>query len=69
MDIQTLIDKAGGAPQLALLLGCGRTTVLGWQKNGAIPPHRVSEISDALDIPAWELLKLAVRGQKTKALA
>jgi hypothetical protein len=69
VDIHALIDSAGGVQKLALLLGCGRTTVLGWQKNGAIPPHRVSEISDALDIPAWELLKLAVRGQKTKALA
>jgi hypothetical protein len=58
MDIQTLIDKAGGVAQLARLLGCGRTTVLDWRRSGTIPGHRVRQVSEVLDLPITEVVKL-----------
>jgi hypothetical protein len=59
MDIQTLIDRAGGTPQrLGDLLGVARTTVLDWKRNGCIPGTRVVQISMILGIPVSELIGL-----------
>lgn len=65
MDIQTLIDKAGGVPQLARLLGCGRTTVLDWRRTGTIPGHRVRQISEVLGIPITEVITLVASAKGT----
>jgi hypothetical protein len=58
MDVQTLIEKAGGAAQLAARLNVARTTVLDWRRLGSIPGNRVSQISAELQMPADELLSL-----------
>jgi DNA-binding transcriptional regulator YdaS (Cro superfamily) len=58
MDIQTLIDKAGGTQKLADLLGVSRPTVLDWKRAGFIPGNRVAQISAALSIPVVVLIAL-----------
>lgn len=59
MDVQTLIDMAGGAPELGTRLGVSRTTILGWKKSGNIPANRVAQISTAMGVPLSEVVKLA----------
>lgn len=59
MDIQTLIDKAGGERDFQVLCDVARTTVLDWKRSGHVPANRVAQISAALDLPIEEVIKLA----------
>ena len=59
MDVQTLIDKAGGRPKFQELIGVARTTVLDWERLGRIPANRVAQISQALDLPLADVIRLA----------
>jgi hypothetical protein len=58
VDIQFLIDKAGGVMALAAKAGVARTTVLDWRKTGFIPGNRVATISAALKVPVKDVLTL-----------
>lgn len=66
IDIETIIEKAGGVPRLMALLGVARTTVLDWRRTGFIPANRVGQISDALKLPLEVVQKLA-QGPKTRS--
>lgn len=59
MDVQTLIEAAGGLPELMAKLGVARTTVLDWKRTGNIPANRVAQISATLNLPLSEVVKLA----------
>lgn len=59
MDVQTLIDKAGGEQQFRALFKVARTTVLGWKRSGLLPANRIAQISEALDVPLEAVIKLA----------
>lgn len=59
MDVQKLIDKAGGEPQFQALCKVARTTVLDWKRTGLLPANRIAQISAALDVPLEEVIKLA----------
>lgn len=65
LNVEALIQKAGGLPRLTALLGVARTTVLGWKQTGFIPANRVSQISDALELRLEDVAKLA-QGPKTR---
>lgn len=58
MDVQELIDSAGGVLRLAAIAGVARTTVLDWRKTGFIPGGRIVAISAALGLPPEDLLGL-----------
>ena len=68
MDVQTLVDKAGGPAEFAEVAGVARTTVYDWIKAGFVPGNRVAEISAALRLPITEVLKLVQppRGRKQR---
>ena len=66
MDVQTLIDQAGGAVELARRLGIARTTVLDWKRTGTIPGNRVAQIAKEMELPADDVLPL-VAAPKGKA--
>lgn len=59
IDVEALIEKAGGLPRLMTILGVARTTVLDWKRTGFIPANRVGQISDALGVPLKDVQKLA----------
>lgn len=59
MNVQTLIDKAGGDREFRELCGVARTTVLDWKREGRIPANRVAEISAKLELPLSEVITLA----------
>ena len=59
MDIQSLIDKAGGRDKLRAICDVGRTTILDWERLGRIPANRVAQISKALDLPLCDVIKLS----------
>jgi hypothetical protein len=61
MDVQSLVDKAGGIPELAGKLNVGRATIYDWLRVGFLPSVRVRQISRTLDVPEDKLLPL-VRG-------
>lgn len=61
MNVITLIERAGGVPQLAARLGISRPTVLGWRAAGFVPGSRIAQISAELDIEPGELLELVQR--------
>jgi len=67
MDVERIIDLGGGAAEFAKRLGVARTTVLDWRKDGLIPGSRVGSISQLLDIPADQLVKLTYppRGKRS----
>jgi hypothetical protein len=68
VDIQILIDKAGGVAHLGSRVGVARTTVLDWKRTGFVPGNRVRQISAALKIFTKEVLKL-VRPPKVRGMA
>jgi hypothetical protein len=59
MDVQTIIDAAGGMPQLMAKLGVARTTILDWKRTGTIPANRVAQISEVLGFKVEDIVKLA----------
>lgn len=71
MDIQTLIDRAGGEAEFRALCDVARTTVLDWKRTGQIPASRIPGISEALGIPLGDIIGLAsppTRRRKPEAL-
>ena len=58
MEVQDLIEAAGGEAHLAALAGVHRTTVYEWKRGNFLPGHRVQAISKGLGIPADTLLAL-----------
>jgi predicted site-specific integrase-resolvase len=69
MDVQTLIDRAGGLRELMARLGVARTTVLDWKRTGTIPATRVAQISEELRLPLRDVVKLASRPAVRKVAA
>jgi hypothetical protein len=59
MDVQALIDKAGGEPEFQALCDVARTTVLDWKRTGQIPASRLPHISATLGVPLDDVIKLA----------
>lgn len=59
MDVQTIIDRAGGMQRLMARLGVARTTILDWKRLGTIPANRVAQIAAELRLPVSEVVKLA----------
>jgi len=58
MDVEGIIERAGGAVELAKRLGVARTTVLDWRRDGMVPGARIAQIADEFDIPAAELARI-----------
>ncbi len=58
MNVQTLIELAGGVVALADRLGVARTTVIGWRQDDALPAIRVAQVSAEFHIPPAVVLKL-----------
>lgn len=59
MDVQTLINKAGGESKFQELCKVARTTVLDWKRTGFLPANRIAQISAATGVPLEEVIKLA----------
>lgn len=59
MDVQSLIDQAGGVGKLATLLGVAHNTVCDWKRTGLIPGNRVAQVCARLNLPVENVLKLA----------
>lgn len=55
MDVQTLIDCAGGVGKLAKRLGVAHPTVCDWKRVGCIPASRMVQVANAFDISLDEL--------------
>lgn len=55
MDVQTLIDRAGGVGKLAKRLGVAHPTVCDWKRTGCIPAGRMVQVANSFDIPLDEL--------------
>lgn len=52
MNLETLIERAGGAAKLAEIAGVDRATVrVSWRRAGKVPVTHVRAISGALNIP------------------
>lgn len=58
MDVQTLINRAGGVGSLAARLSVSHSTVCGWKRTGFVPGNRVFQISVAFEIPPIDLAGL-----------
>lgn len=58
MNVQTIIQKAGGVGKLATLLGVSHPTVSEWKRTGFIPGGRLVQISRKLDVKVEELSAL-----------
>lgn len=55
MEIDQIIDLAGGTTKLGECAGVDRTTVNWWKRVGRIPVDRALRISDRLGIPLHEI--------------
>jgi DNA-binding Xre family transcriptional regulator len=66
MDVQSLIEKAGGTVELANLLGVARTTVLDWKRDGLIPGSRLVQICAVLDVSPKELFPIVQPPRQSK---
>lgn len=58
MNVQTIIQKAGGVGKLAALLGVSHPTVSDWKRTGFIPGGRIVQISRKLDVRVEDLSML-----------
>lgn len=67
MDVQTLINRAGGEQRFRALFKVARTTVLDWKRTGFLPANRIAQISEALDVPLEEVIKLAPEPRRRSA--
>lgn len=65
MDVQTLVELAGGVGKLADRLGVRHPTICEWKRLGHIPGNRVVQVSRALDLPINEVSQL-VRAPKPR---
>lgn len=68
MDVDGLIEKAGGLDQLAEQLGVARTTVSDWKRLGFLPGSRIPQIMDVLGVKPDDVLPL-VKGRKPRERA
>jgi hypothetical protein len=59
MDVQTIIEKAGGVGKLASTLGVSHSTVCDWKRLGFIPSRRIMQISRTLGLPAETVAGIA----------
>lgn len=59
IDVDALIERAGGMPALMSKLDVARTTILDWKRTGFIPASRVAQISAKLQLPLEDVVKLA----------
>lgn len=71
MDVQALIDAAGGVGRFASALGVKHSTVCDWKRTGLLPGARVPQISRTFDIPAEKLMALVAppRGAASQTIA
>lgn len=58
MDVDSLINRAGGVMELAGIARVARTTVLHWRKTGHVPGSHLYAISVGLKIPQSKLVGL-----------
>ena len=58
MDIEALIEKAGGVGKLAGKLGVSHSAICDWKRAGAIPAGRAIQISRTLNVPVEKILEL-----------
>jgi hypothetical protein len=58
MNVETIIEKAGGVGKLAALLSVRHPTVCDWRRTGYVPGGRVIEISQKLNLDVTEVSKL-----------
>jgi Bacteriophage CI repressor helix-turn-helix domain len=58
MEIQEIIDRAGGMQSLAALLHVNYSTVAGWKMQKYIPAAHILSISQMMDIPLADLNNL-----------
>lgn len=68
MNVQTLIDMAGGVTKLAALCGVSHSTVCDWNRENLIPGHRVPSISVALSLDPAVLMPLVNVPKRRPAL-
>ena len=61
MDVNTLIERAGGIEELAKRLGVHRVTVYDWKRQKVIPANRVTQISQIMDLPETDVLKMTAQ--------
>jgi DNA-binding transcriptional regulator YdaS (Cro superfamily) len=55
MEVQDIIDVAGGLRRLGDAVGVDHSTVSGWKRCGRIPVHRARRIHEVLKIPLHEI--------------
>jgi DNA-binding transcriptional regulator YdaS (Cro superfamily) len=55
MEVQKIIDMAGGLRRLGDAVGVDHSTVSWWKKKGVIPVHRARKIHEVLKIPLHEI--------------
>ena len=66
MNVNTIIEKAGGVGKLASFLGISHPTVCDWKRTGFIPGGRLVQISQLLGLQVdalSALIKPAVKPQ------
>lgn len=44
--LDQILDALGGVQMVTASLGCGRSAVSNWKRNGRLPPARVLELAD-----------------------
>jgi DNA-binding transcriptional regulator YdaS (Cro superfamily) len=58
MDVQVLVEKAGGVSKMAARCGVSHSTVCGWKRGNFLPGNRVRQIAELLTIPVEALLPM-----------
>lgn len=58
MNVQTIIQQAGGVGKLAAILGVSHPTVSDWKRTGFIPGGRIVQISKKLGFKVEDLSML-----------
>lgn len=58
MDVNALINTAGGVGKLAAKLSVSHATVCDWKRTGFVPGSRAAQISQIMGIPSEEVLSL-----------
>lgn len=67
MDVDTLIEKAGGVGKLAETLDVSHPTICDWKRTGFIPGSRAVQISNALKLKIEDVSKLIKPASTKKA--
>lgn len=69
MDVQTLIDKAGGVTKFAVKMGVSHCSVLDWKRDNRLPGSRVAQVSAVLGVPLEDVASLASPPRQKKEVA